>query len=55
MRLINADKIMAYLDNCCHYSDNPDSDSGYNHGINVAYDKLLEESGIDPLNALGIC
>ena len=24
MRIIDAEEIMDYLDNCCHYSDNPD-------------------------------
>ena len=52
-RLIYADEIMEYLDNCCHYSDNPDYDAGYRNGINVAYERLFEASGIDPVHTAG--
>ena len=42
MRLIDADKIMKYLDNCCHYSDSIEYDAGYSKGIYDAQEKLLE-------------
>lgn len=54
-RLIYAEEIMDYLDNCCYYSDNPDYDVGYRNGIAVAWEKLLEAPGIDPVHAAGGC
>ena len=54
MRLIDADKIMKCLDDCCHYSDNIEYDAGYSKGIYDAQEKLLESQTIDPLDALGI-
>ena len=55
MRIIDAEEIMDYLDNCCHYSDNPDYDTGYGNGIAVAWSKLLETPTIDPVHAAGGC
>ena len=52
-RLIYANEIMEHLDNCCHYSDNPDYDAGYENGIYVAWVKLLEASDIDPVHTAG--
>lgn len=54
-KLIYADEIMEYLDNYCHYSDNPDYDIGYGNGIYVAWEKLLETPAIDPVHAAGGC
>lgn len=54
-RLVDANKIMDYLDSCCHYSDSPDYDIGYSNGINVAWDRLLKEPGIDPVHHAGGC